>query len=126
VNLLTFVDRLTERGIGVAGESIFINNMPVNCKKGILLRGPSTGTAINHELPGYYKTHFQLIVRAGNEVSADTLMKSAVSALSLKNFDLAGMHVNYCRPRTKPILFPLSQGGIIEATVNMDICFAEQ
>ena len=37
--------------------------------------------------------------------------------------DVGFMHVRYCRARTTPMIYPVSDGNLREFAVNMDICY---
>ena len=98
MNLLQLADELETAGVGIKGETIFIHNMPSTCKTGVMLRGKFTGTKIDHELPGFYKTDVSLIVRTGNYATGEALMNEAVAALTLAEKDLSEYYIRYCRP----------------------------
>lgn len=126
MNLMNLADLLEQKTIGKKAETIFLNMMPAECKLGILLRSPLTGTRIDHELPGYYKTKFQVIVRTPDYVKGEELIKKTVEALTIKNdTQVGGMLVRYMRPCHKPVPYPLSGGGFIEFNVSMETVFNE-
>lgn len=126
MNALPLINRLVAQSVGVVGKSLFLSMMPTECQLGVLLRPPLTGTQIDHELPGYYKTTLQVIARSHDYEEGLALVNKAVKALTIKNdTQLQSLFVRYLRPCHKPVSFPLSEGNFIEFSVKMEICFNE-
>lgn len=125
MNLLPLAQKMETDGLGVLGETIFINMIPAECHRGILLRNPLRGTAINYELPGYYKAKFQLIARAQDYTQGDTLINAAFVSLTLSNVTLGPMALQFMRPITKPVVFPLSKGNLLEFAADFETVFTE-
>lgn len=125
MNLLPLANLLENAKLGVKGDSLFIDMLPAEAGNSILLRNPLTGTKINHELPGFFKTEFQVIVRAisGDYVGGEALINLVIEQLTMEFKDVEGLHFQYCRPRTLPVVFPLSKGNILEFNVMFDCCF---
>ena len=127
MNLKPLTQMLNTMRLGKLSKTLFMQMMPASCREGILLRAPLTGTTINHELPGFYKGEFQMIVRSTSYEDGEDLAKKVVAALTI---ELTGTVVgsqtfNYCRPRTLPVAFPLSVGDLIEYNVTFDACYTE-
>ena len=125
MNLMALVELLEDAGLGVKGETIFLNMMPVGARQAILLRSPLQGVPIDYELPNYYRAEFQLIVRSDNYAAGEALAAEVVSALTLTEQLVGDMRFTYCRPRTKPVSFPLSDGDLYEFSVPFDSNFVQ-
>lgn len=123
MNLLQLADVLEQADIGVKGETIFVNNMPSSSRTAVMLRGKFTGTKIDHELPGFYKTDIMLVVRAVDYAAGETLIERAVVALTLSEKDLSEYYIRYCRPESLPAVYPLSDGDNMEFAVRMNLAF---
>lgn len=123
MDLMPLAELLDSAGVGVLGSSVFINMMPMETTKGVLLRPPSTGTPINYELPGFYKTRFQAIVRAPKFQDGQDLSAQVMAALTLKEKQVGTMYFRWCRPIAKPVSFPLSPGGMVEWNTPFEVCF---
>ena len=125
MNLMPLANMLQDEGIGVQGETLFVNMLPITAEFGVLLRSPLTGTPINHELPGFFQADFQLIVRApaGQYNAGEELVERVVAALTMYERQVENQFFNYCRPRTEPAVFPLSKGNLLEFSVMMDCCY---
>lgn len=125
MNLFPLAQKMEIDGLGILGTDIFINMIPAECKQGILLRNPLRGTAIDYELPGYYKAKFQLIVRAQGYPEGEELINAAFASLTLSNVALGVMQVQFMRPITKPVVFPLSKGNLLEFAADFETVFTE-
>lgn len=125
MNLMPIAQKLQDDGLGVMGETIFINMIPAEAPQGILLRNKLTGTEIDYELPGYYRAPFQLIVRAQSYADGESLTKQAFGSLTFANLTLDGMTFSRCRPKTLAAVFPLSKGNLLEFAADFDTVFTE-
>jgi len=125
MNLMPLANLIESAGLGVKGDTLFLNMLPAEVESGILLRSPLQGTPIDYELPGYYRSEFRLIVRGRDYVAADTLIGNVVTTLTLTNQTADTMRFNFCRPKTKPVSFPLSDGNLYEFAVDFEASFTE-
>lgn len=123
MNLLPIANRLETEGLGTQGTSIFINFMPIECQKGLLLRTPLTGTEIDHELPGYYKGYIIVVARAPEYVAALTLMQETMKALTIYEEQQDDIYLKYIRPHTLPISFPVSAGQFYEVQCRFELVY---
>jgi hypothetical protein len=123
MDLMPIANKLEFEGLGVQGKTLFINFMPMEAKTAIMLRTPLSGVEIDHELPGYFKTHFIVVARAPEYVAALDLMKSVMTALTLYDEDVDTINVKYMRPATLPVSFPVSDGNFYEVQVRFDTAF---
>ena len=125
MNLFPIAEKLEADGVGVMAETIFINMIPAESPTGVLLRNPLQGTPIDYELPGFYRTEFKVIVRAQSHQEGDALIQAVFDSLTLVNQSVGSMYVKYMRPKTKPVVFPLSKGNLLEFSADFSICFTE-
>lgn len=121
MNLLPFAEHLQAKKVGVMGKTLFINMLPIDTSIGILLRNGLTGTDIDYELRGYIKTQFQVIVRAPSYPAGEALMEKLTAELTVNESKIGSYFFNYCRPRTEPVVFPLSEGNLLEFSVYFDV-----
>lgn len=126
MNLLPLADLLETAGLGTKGGTLFIDMLPAEATQAILLRNPLSGTPIDHELPGYYQSHLQMIVRtpAGKYADAEALIAAATAALTVSEQRIGSMFFNYMRPKTLPVVYPLSKGNLLEFSVQLDYSFS--
>lgn len=125
MKLMPLADLLEAAGHGVKGESIFLNMMPADAESAILLRSPLSGTPIDYELPGYYRAEFQLIVRGRDYAATEAWIEQVVATLTMADKQVGPMRFNYCRPKTEPVSFPLSDGNLYEFSANFDTSFVK-
>ncbi|MEB0029214.1 minor capsid protein [Undibacterium sp. RTI2.1] len=123
MNLRPLANILAANSLGVLGTSMFFNMLPAEAEEAILLRNPLSGTKIDYELKGYFKTEFQLIVRSHSYANGEVLIKKVIDALTLENTQVEDHNFNYSRPRTEAVAFPLSRGNLLEFNVMFDVCF---
>lgn len=121
MNLLPLAEHLQTNKVGTMGKTIYINMLPIGVPLAVLLRNSLTGTEIDYELPGYSKAQFQSIVRAPSYPQGEALMEKLTAALTLSDVTIGPYHFNYCRPRTEPVVFPLSEGNLLEFSVYFDV-----
>lgn len=121
MNLLPLVEYLQAKKVGTMGKTLYINMLPIGVPTAVLLRNSLNGTKIDYELPGYSRTQFQAIVRAPGYPQGEALMEKLTAALTLTDKAIGSYHFNYCRPRTEPVVFPLSEGNLLEFSVYFDV-----
>lgn len=125
MNLLPIAEKLEVDGVGVMTDTIFINMIPAEAPTGVLLRNPLQGTEIDYELPGYYKTTFRVIARAKSYPEGEALIQAVFDSLTVLNAQVGSMFVKYMRPKTKPVVFPISKGNLLEFSADFSVCFTE-
>lgn len=125
MNLLPIAEKLEADGVGVMAETIFVNMIPAEAPTGVLLRNPLQGTQIDYELPGYFKTDFKVIARATTYPEGEALIQAVFDSLTIQSAQVGTMFVKYMRPKTKPVVFPLSKGNLLEFSADFSICFTE-
>jgi len=116
-------DYLDGQGIVTKGQTLFIHYMPQTIKIGALMLGKLTGTPIDPELPGYYKTGFRIIVRHQDIVDGLAMANQIKDALNMRNVELPGMSIRYIVPKHEPVLFPISEGDHLEISINFDAVY---
>lgn len=133
MRLTVFAKHLVDEGIGTIGVDIFVDFMPANCEQGVLLRLPLQGVEIDSELPGYFNSRLQAIVRAPNFTAGETISAAVMSALTMEertvlndDADQPSILVNQMLPEHKPVSFPRSESGGIEWSMNFTISCVEK
>lgn len=114
---------LEDAGLGQRGTDIFVHRMPADVQKGILLRLPLDGVPRDAELPGYFKTEFQAIVRDIEQGAGDDKAARVKTALEMyrRRFEEGGellMQVNHIYLEQLPIVYMRSEAQGIEWSLN--------
>lgn len=91
---------LEAQGVGVVGRDIFTRNMPYTVRRGILITEPLTGTMIDPELPDYYKTRINLIVRSQTYEDGLALAETLVDRLKLNETRMQAFWSSTCTQGT--------------------------
>jgi hypothetical protein len=128
VNVYAIVKKIEDLALGVAGQSLFVHEMPAECKVGILVRLPLTGIKIDHELPGYHRGSTQFIVRAPSHTVGQPLADALLAAFTLNEVTLLdaegkGMHLKHMLPKTLPIVYRRSDGNGVEWSINFELAY---
>jgi len=124
--LTTIAEYAESNGAGTIGRDIFAYNMPETANLAVLLRQPLVGTAIDYELPGYRKTKFQVVLRCkpAEIMQGKAAIDDFVEKITLhQETTLTGYKVKYMRPRHDPVMYPISEGGNMEFSVNFDVVY---
>jgi hypothetical protein len=124
--LLDIANYLEAQGQGYTtgrNKDIFIFSMPEQVEKALLLKDHPLGTDYDHELPGYFDTEFQVIVRAKEHAEGEEKAEAVSAALTTLNQTIGELNVNYIRPRHLPMVFPVSEGDYLEWLLTFDANF---
>lgn len=124
MNLYDLQQHLHDNDIGQAGKTLFCYELPAKVTgDAILLRDRLQGDRIDAEL-GLNRGGLQMIVRCKTQRAARDLAQRASTVLTLLETDVGSMHIKFLRPRTGPVVFPVSDGNYIEALVIFDSCYS--
>lgn len=124
--LLDIATYLEEQGQGYAtgrDKDIFVYSLPETVKSAILLKDAALGTMIDHELPEYFDTDFQVIIRATGYAEGEEKAEAISTTLTILNQTIGSLNVNFIRPRHVPIVFPVSEGDYLEWLIIFDANF---
>lgn len=117
---------LEDASLGVCGTSIFLHRLDADTAQGIMLRLPLDGAPIDTNLPGYYKHSIQVVVRARDQATGDTLSRNVQAALTIYKrsfFDVGGgllMKINHLIPKTLPRVYPQLASQSIEWSMDFN------
>lgn len=124
--LLDLATHMETLGLGATtgyDKNIFVYQMPESVASGILLKDAALGTLIDHELPKYYQTEFQCIVRSKTHAEGEAKAEAVSTAMTILNQTIGTLNVNYIRPRHVPMVFPVSDGDYLEWLITFDTSF---
>ncbi|MBD9511632.1 hypothetical protein IB265_33290 [Ensifer sp. ENS10] len=122
--------KLTDSGLVVAGQSLFRNYMPPECKIGVMIRTPLTGIEINPFIEGWHKTSMQVITRHVDPVEG-ARMAAHVSRLLIveapekheASDERGPAHINVFYPSALPIQYPRLEGNGLEFSQHFTAAF---
>lgn len=117
---------LQDAQLGVEGQTLFIHQMPADCKRGILIKPPANGIKVDNTLPGYYRSTLQLIIRAQTHTDGEPFANEVMQAVTHKQtkdyLDQPGnkfaMRVNYLLADQLPLRYARLDGNGIEWSLN--------
>lgn len=119
MNLQPILEHLAGLNLGVRGTNLFRYSMPESVDEGVMLTA-QTPQSLNPYIPGKYSGDFQLIARGTDVDEVRQRAEVFMQALTLRGTTLGGMKFFYIQPRHAPLLYPMSDGHYIEASVNFE------
>jgi hypothetical protein len=125
MNLVGVAAYLESKRLGTQGKSIFVNEMPLECEIGVVLRDRYSGTPIDHELPEYRETGFRCGIRSRDYKKGERLAFDVGTALTLNKQDVVmpGMVVKMMLPQNEPRPYRRSKGGFWEWEIDFDTTY---
>ena len=121
MKLNSISDYLADNDVGVAGKTLFVQDLPAGAgSPALMIKNSLDGTPIDYELPGYRKAKFQAIVRckANKFVDGEALADLVSSVLTLSEKRIGDMNFKFIRPINEPVAYQLSDGANYEFSVN--------
>lgn len=122
-HLLFAAQRLQDAGVATIGVDLFINTLPTDVPRGIMLKDPLDPITIDEGMEGFYTTSFQTIIRDPDLEAADTRAWAALNALRCYRVDGGDIFISWLRPATLPMSYPRGDADDIETSVRYDIGF---
>lgn len=125
MNLKAISAYLAQKSIGIEGETLFVTEMPRECREGILLMNNLRGTPLDHELPGWRDTGFRIIVRSADYRRGEELALAASRELTLTRETQmvaldTSIDMRLSLPFNEPRPYRRSEGGVWEFEVEID------
>ena len=117
MNLEGIADALSDAGLGVKGQTLFVDHMPAQCEKGLLVTS-QVPIAIDPYIKSLRRGSFQVIVRDNSGADARAVADSVIDAMPGEGAVIADMKFLTLMPQSEPLLFPRSSGDLVEASVN--------
>jgi len=117
------IDYLETQGIGLKGKDLFRESMPSTVSRGLLLLAMDP-VQIDSYLGGMRRGTFQIVARSITHDDARSLAYNAMQAIDEAGLVLNGMKFLSLWPVNEPLLFPQSEGDLIEASVYYNFVYA--
>lgn len=105
-------------------KDLFIYSMPETVRRGVLLGEEYAGTPIDHELPKYFRTGFQVVIRHEDPVKGRELADEVSDVLTFRGKLIGTLNVRHILPRHQPLVYPVSQGDLFEWSINFDAVYS--
>lgn len=125
MNLKAIAAHLIANRCGREGETLFVTEMPRECREGLLLMNNLRGTPLDHELPGWRDTGFRIVVRSADYSRGLELATRASDALTIQRETVmtardTSIEMRQSLPFNEPRPYRRSEGGIWEFEVEID------
>jgi hypothetical protein len=112
--------------LGKAGLDLFCHKMPSEITKGLVVMGDLAGSEIDHELVNWRIGQIQVILRDTDHASGLRRARAVMDALTVMHRDLPpagggpGIRLRRLRPIHDPIVYPRSEGDVLEFSLNFE------
>ena len=115
---------IAEAGEATEGKDIFVNTMPAEVSRGVMLRPPLTGIEIDEGMRGHYSAEFLVIVRDPDAMTGYERAERISKILKARNLTKPGVHYTWLRPMELPVSYPRGDGDEIESVFPVQVGFA--
>lgn len=125
MNLLVIAQKLQTLEFGSLGTNLFYEHMPVTVKRGLLVTAQTPITRDKY-VARLRSGSFQVIARQLDDEDyqdPEVILNGVIDAIAGENVIIGDMRFLYLRARHDPLVFPKSDGNVVEASVNFDILF---
>jgi len=123
-HLMVLADLLASENLAEIGVDIFINTIPADTVKGIMLRGPLIGDAIDQEQLPVRDTRFQVIVRDPSDKAGYDRSLEIAEAITMHHKWVDDVYFIQLVPMTDPVSYRRSEGGTVETSTQFKVVFA--
>ena len=115
---------MQDQGLGTIGVDLFRDNMPTSSRvpRGILITN-QTRTKIHPDVRGYVHGLFEITVREESFDAARQSADSVIDVMSSYGVTIGNMRFLFIRAYNTPLVYPVSDGSLVEASVLFDFKF---
>lgn len=123
MNLEPIVDFIHQAGVAKKAETLFAYNMP-NVDFGVLVLS-KTPISIHPYHKGRYEGTFQIVVRGRQAEEVLGPAGQLIALLNGEGIEMGNMRFLTLTPLHTPMLFPRSDGNMLEASVNFSFTYID-
>jgi hypothetical protein len=113
-------------GVATIGTDLFFYSAPAELETYALLVFGGDGIPVDNELPGYYNTKYQVIVRASNYEDGFALAHDIKQALTFYGKKSGNITFNHSLPKDEPRPYRRNEAGIVEFSNNFIVSFVKE
>lgn len=122
MNIENVVDFLAANGVGVKGKTLFGRSLPASAKSAVLVIANSRINRHPYQ-KGRRDGTFQVIVRGITYSEIESKAESIMTLLDGEGITMGSDHFLSIYPQHEPMIYPRSEGGLLEASVNYNIIY---
>lgn len=123
-HLYVAAELIQAAGLGEIGVDLYVNTMPSDVHKGVMLRDPLMGAELNEELDGFVIHEFQVIVRDNDPEAGWHLARSVGQALTQERLISDKVYILKMAPLSMPATYPKMDSDELETSLRMRCAFA--
>jgi hypothetical protein len=117
---------IQDEGVATIGTDLFYYSASPDRDTYALLMFGGDGIPVDNELPGYYNTKYQVIVRSSSYDDGFQLANDVRQALTFYGRQSGTITFNQSLPRDEPRPFRRNEAGIIEFSNNFIVSFVKE
>lgn len=117
---------IQDEGVATIGSNLFVYSAPAEQENYALLMLGGDGIPFDSQLPGYYNTKYQVIVRYKTHAEGAAFANDIKDALYFYGKTKGGIIFKHSIPKDEPRPFRRNEAGIIEFSNNFLISFVKQ
>jgi hypothetical protein len=122
MNLEPILDYIASRGLGVKGVDLFAHSMPAKVKNGVMVMINSPATIHPYQKCKRNGT-LQVMVRGVTYGDIGNKAEAISSLLDAEGLVLGGLKLLIIYPLHEPMIYPRSEGSLLEASVNFNFTY---
>lgn len=122
-----FLQKLQAHGF-VSGSDVFLEFVPAEITRAVMLRTPFSGVKIDPFIPGRYKGELQVVCRETEVGHGRALSKLVQKILTTQSREIypataerGEVHLDLAFPQTLPVRYPTLEGNAIEWSQVFDV-----
>lgn len=119
--LVEVANHLEAEGLGVVGETIFVNEMPDTCDEGVLIFSTGEGFKQHTNIGRYYRGAATFAVRSRTASAGNSLSQQVFDSMSFEGKQLGACRVAVSKPEALPQSFGRNEGGHIEWLLSFEL-----
>lgn len=119
--LLEIAKYIESKGLGVIGKTIFVNEMPAGCDRGLVVFTSGEGLRQHTDISGYYRGYVSIAARAPKYQEGQLLATEVLKSMSFQGKVLGGVNFQLSRPEALPQSFPANESGYVEWLTSFEI-----
>lgn len=117
---------IENEGIAIIGQDLFYYSAPAEVEQYVLLMLGGDGIPFDNEVPGYYNTKYQVIVRSASYSEGFALANDVKEALTLYGRKVDNITFKHSLPRDEPRPYRRNEADIVEFSNYFLVSFVKE
>ena len=123
MDLQAIVDRIEIEGLGVPGVNLFRMFMPASVEEGLVVLPSQLPVEIDMYTTVKRQGQFRVVARGIDWDGPRNLLMEVSKVLHGEGLQFGEEYYFYMIPQHEPLLYPLSDGDLVEGSVSFNCCY---